>query len=121
MKDAALFVGWSAPYPGREHQAIETFKEFVAGLMELESKGLIESFEPVLLGPHGGELEGFVLVYGTPDKLAMLPELEEMHELRVRAGIEHERFSVIPAITGARVMDEMVLLDQVAERETTAV
>jgi hypothetical protein len=121
MKDAALFIGWSGPYPGREHQAIETFKEFVAGLAELETQGVIESFEPVLLSPHGGELDGFVLVYGSPETLAALPEREEMHELRMRAGIEHEKLSLIPAITGARVMSELALLGEVAEREPIAV
>jgi hypothetical protein len=121
MKDAALFIGWSGPYPGREHQAIETFRSFVGALAELEAKDEIESFEPVLLSPHGGELEGFVLVYGEAAKLALLPELEIMHELRLRAGIEHAKLSIIPAITGARVMEEIALVDEVAERETIPV
>jgi hypothetical protein len=121
MKDAALFIGWGGAYPGREHQAIETFKLFVAGLTELQESGEIESFEPVLLAPHGGELQGFVLVYGEREKLAALPERPELHELQARAGIEHGKLSIIPAITGARVVTEFALLDELAKRETIPV
>jgi hypothetical protein len=112
---SVLFVGWSAPYPGLERRAITTFGEFLEALTELQAKGEIERFEAVMLPSYGGDLEGFVLVYGEQEKLAALPETERMHRLEVRAHTEHGKLVVIPAITGERVVQELAFREQLAE------
>jgi hypothetical protein len=59
MAAAGLFVGWGAPITGREAKGLEVFNESVQYWGKLQQDGKIESFEVVLLTPHGGDLEGF--------------------------------------------------------------
>ncbi len=113
MKDMALFVGWGGTHPGREQQALTTFAQFVEILEGLKADGEIDRFETVLLGPHGGELDGFTLVYGEPEKLAALPLREDMHRLRTRAMLDHAKFSVIFATVGEGVGRELALLGEI--------
>ena len=110
-----LFVGWSAPYPGLERRAIATFGEFVEALADLQTKGEIERFESVMLPSYGGELEGFVLVYGEREKIEALPRTELLHRLEVRARSEHPMLIVLPAIADALVVQELALHEEVAE------
>lgn len=54
MSESALFVGWGQPVRGREKD------------------GSIESFDPVLLNPHGGDLQEFFLIKGSAQGLATM-------------------------------------------------
>lgn len=47
-------VGFGSLVRGREQQAIKVFKETFEYYSRLQQDGEIESFEPVLLEPHGG-------------------------------------------------------------------
>ncbi len=109
MHDTALFIGWGGTHPGREEFAHKTFAEFVEILEGLKAAGEIERYETVLLAPHGGELDGFTLVYGEPEKLAALPMRDDLHRLRTRAMLDHTRFSVIFATVGEGVERELTL------------
>ena len=53
MADAALFIGWGQVARGRERDAVETFNESAAYWARLQQDGRIESFDVVLLIPHG--------------------------------------------------------------------
>jgi hypothetical protein len=86
MRETALFVGWDRTHPGREIGAIDTYHEWIELLRRLEVEGEIEGFQTVLLQPHGGELDGFTLVSGEPEKLAALPVREDVHRLEARLG-----------------------------------
>lgn len=112
MSDTAWFVGWGGTYPGREKSALKHDAEWIEILTQLKAEGEIERFETVLLGPHGGELDGFTLVYGSPDKLAALPMREDLHRLQTRAALDHAKFSVIWATTGDGVEREFTLLEE---------
>lgn len=112
MSDTALFIGWGGIYPGRERFARETFARWTTILKELKAEGEIEGFETVLLGPHGGELDGFTLVFGAPEKLAVLPMREDLHRLQMRATLDHAKFSVIWATTGEGVEREFQLFEE---------
>src|SRR5579872_97524 len=72
MADSGLFIGFGAPVRGRERQATKVFNEAFEYYSRLQQEGEIESFEPVLLEPHGGELDGFFLLRGDQDKLARI-------------------------------------------------
>jgi len=115
MADTALFLGWGGTYPGRERLARETYTELVDVLNRLKAEGEIEGFETVLLAPHGGELDGFMLVYGEPDKLATLQMRDALNRVQMRARLDHAKFSVIWAVTGDEVKAEFELLDEVVE------
>ena len=71
MADAGLFIGWGAPVRGREAQGLEVFGEALAYYGRLQQEGVIEGFETAILEPHGGDLQGFVLVRGSEERLAV--------------------------------------------------
>ncbi len=105
----ALFIGWGGTHPGRERYALEHFAEWHEILERLKADGEIERYETIELAPHGGELNGFTLVYGTPEKLSQLLWRDELVRLRTRAILDHAKFSVIWAMAG-----------DAAEREVSA-
>jgi hypothetical protein len=70
MPNAAIFIGWNRPSVGREQQAMQVFQKSLEFYGKLQSDGRIESFEPVILSAHGGDLNGFVLLRGDAEKLA---------------------------------------------------
>ena len=115
MSDTAWFIGWGGTYPGREKFARQHFAEWVEVLKRAKAEGDIEHFETVLLGPHGGELDGFTLVYGSPEKLAALPMRDDLHRLQSRARLDHAKFSVIWATVGDGVEREYMLFDEAIE------
>jgi hypothetical protein len=110
MSDTAWFIGWGDTHPGREKFARKHYAEFVEILTRLKEAGEIERFETVLLEPHGGDLDGFTLVYAPPEKLAVLELREDLHALRTRAMLDHGRFGVILAATGDAVERELALV-----------
>jgi hypothetical protein len=110
----ALFIGWGGTYPGREHHARKTFTELVEALTDFEAKGVIESFEPVVLTSNVGPLEGFVLIYGDLEKLAMIQQEDIFQQLRIKARLDNATLFVIPALAGGRVAEAMTLWEEFA-------
>ena len=113
MSDTALFVGWGSTHPGREPFAFKHYAEWVEILTQLKAAGEIEEFETVVLAPYGGELDGFTLIYGAPEKLAQLPMREDLHRLRLHATLDHAKFVVVPAVVGDGVEREYMLLEEI--------
>ena len=70
MADAGLFVGCGDPVRGRESRGVELFNETIGVLRPPAGRREIESFEPVFLEPHGGDLGGFILIRGDAEKLS---------------------------------------------------
>jgi hypothetical protein len=70
MADRVLFIGWNRPVVGREQQAMELWQKAMEYYGKLQADGRIESFEPVILTAHGGDLNGFVMLRGGAEKLA---------------------------------------------------
>src|SRR5579875_2312642 len=81
MADSGLVIGFGTPVRGRERQAVKVFNEVFEYYSRLQREGEIESFEPVLLEPHGGELGGFFLLRGDQDKLARIRGSREFERL----------------------------------------
>jgi hypothetical protein len=107
MTDRALFVGFGAPVRGREERAIEVFGQFVEMFGRMQADGRIDSSGATLLDPHGGDLGGFFMVYGTADQCAALANDEEFRRACIDAGLIVDNFGVVPAVTGEGVMGEM--------------
>jgi hypothetical protein len=105
----ALFFGWNRPIPGRERMSAEHFGAFVNYLTGLQQKGVIRSFEPVLLDPHGGDLNGFFLIRGDSDKLDGMISSPAWIEHMTRASIHLEGRGVIRALTGELIQQRMNL------------
>lgn len=107
MADAGLFVGWGEVVRGRESEAINTFNETLAYYGRLQEEGTIESFEPVFLEPHGGDLSGFILVRGDAEKLASLRVSEEFAQFATKATLIVENFGIVGADLAERLERQM--------------
>ena len=100
MADAGLFIGWGAPVRGREAKGLVVFNDARRWYEEQQGAGAIESFEVVLLHPHGGDLYGFFLLRGSEDQIDRLRGLEEFQRLHTRAGLIVERLGIVPVWLG---------------------
>jgi hypothetical protein len=100
MADAALFIGWGQVVRGREKRAVQVFNESVEYWGGLQSDGKIEDFEVALLGPHGGDLQGFALLRGSEEQVGALRADEEFQRRVLRADQIIESQGVINALIG---------------------
>jgi hypothetical protein len=107
MADAGLFIGWGEVVRGRENEAVEVFNETLAYYTRLQEEGTIESFEPVFLEPHGGDLNGFILIRGDAEKLAALRVSDEFTQLSLRATLIVDGFGVVGADLAERLQRQM--------------
>ena len=100
MADAGLFIGWGQVVRGREKRALEVFNESVEYWGGLQGDGKIESFEVVLLAPHGGDLGGFALLRGSVEQMNDLRADEEFERRVTRADLIVESQGVVDAVLG---------------------
>jgi hypothetical protein len=112
MADSALFVGFGFPVRGREQKALSVFNETVEYYSRLQQSGAIESFETVLLEPHGGELGGFFLIRGDQDALAHLRTSEEFERHILRGELIADHLGVVGAAIGERLMSQLAVYAQ---------
>ena len=70
MAGEALFIGWGAVVRGREKQSLQVFQESMEYWGKLQQDGRIDSFDVLLLAPHGGDLQGFAVLRGDRKTLA---------------------------------------------------
>ena len=107
MADAGLFIGWGEVVRGRETDAIEVFNETLAYYGRLQEEGTIENFEPVFLEPHGGDLNGFILIRGDAEKLASLRVSEEFVQIATRATLIVDNFGIVGADLAERLQRQV--------------
>jgi hypothetical protein len=107
MAKAGLFVGWGQPIPGREQKALQLFQEVMQFYVRLQQQGEIESFEPILLEPHGGDLNGFVLIRGDAEKLARLRISAEFNGYTQRAQLLLMHVGIVGAMYGDELQQSM--------------
>lgn len=108
MHNVVLFA-WNRSLPGREPLSAQHFQDFVAYLQALKVQGGIESFDPVLLEPHGAGVHGFFIVRGASEKLQTLTASPEWVEHQVRAMMHLEGPAVMRGVTGSAVAERMAL------------
>jgi hypothetical protein len=80
--------------------ALALFQESMQYYARLQQQGEIDSFEPVQLEPHGGDLQGFLLLRGDTDKLAQLRVSPEFVSLTARATLALDNIGVAGAYLG---------------------
>jgi hypothetical protein len=107
VAEFGLFFGWGEPRTGKEAAAGKVFAEGEAYWAGLQAAGEIESFETVFLGQHGGDLGGFVLMRGDPEKLMRLSMTPEFLRLSQRAEVCLDHVGIVPAYLDAGVMKLM--------------
>ena len=109
MSTNVIFLGWDRSVPGREQMSAAHFQEFTQYVTGLQQAGAIDSFESVLLTVHGGDLNGFFLLRGEPDKLNALTATEEWATHITRAGLHLHGLGVVRGVTGDLLMAQMGL------------
>ena len=107
MSESGLFVGWGQPVRGREKRSLDVFNDAVTYYGERLADGSIDSFDPVLLNPHGGDLQGFFLVKGPAQGIATMMATEEFQRLHARAGMIVENLGIIQAWVDDGVLTEL--------------
>ena len=105
--DNVLFIGWNRAERGREKEALEAFGMSMGFWAKQVAAGKIESFEPVLLDRHGGDMNGFVLIRGSAANLAELANSEEFRDLVTLADMTVNGIGVVTGVTGEGVQREL--------------
>lgn len=116
MSDAALIIRWGPTQPGRERQAIELFTETLKYFSTLVSDGKVDSVEPFFLEPHASDLEGFWILRGEVETLALLRVSDDFQQLATRAQAVVTGFGVIGATTGDRLNRHMAWFAEAAKQ-----
>lgn len=106
MQTNTLFMGWTYPKTGRERQAGELFDSVTNYWKGLQQDGRIESFEPVILTQHGGELNGFFLVRGIDD-IEEIRNSDEFVKLAMQCGYCLNGFGIVAGYSGDEVTHTM--------------
>ena len=102
-----VFFGWNRAIPGREGMAAELFAHAVNYYTQLKTSGQIESWEPVFLNRHGGDLNGFFLIKGEHAKLDAVTSSDEWLDIVMRAEQYLQGVGVIEGWTGNSIPDLM--------------
>ena len=107
MAESGLFIGWGDVRTGRDAAASKVFAEALAYWPTLQAAGEIESVETVILGAHGGDLTGFFLLRGDPERLGRLSMAPEFVRLIQRATVVVEGLGVVPANLDAEAVRQV--------------
>jgi hypothetical protein len=115
MAGEALFLGWGPPVRGRELKALDVFQETISYYDNLQKEGRIDSYEPVLIAPHGGDLGGFILLRGSRVSLDEIRSSEQFQRLVTRASAIVDDIGVIDASTGEALAQQMATFRAASE------
>jgi hypothetical protein len=85
---------------GREAKGLDVFNEGIEYWGRLQQEGQIESFEVVLLYPHGGDLYGFSLLRGSGEAIDRIRASDEFNRLVSRAGLVVDGLGIVSAALG---------------------
>jgi hypothetical protein len=108
----ALFIGWGEVVHGRERQAQQIFEEAIQYWGGLQQQGEIESFDAVGLEPHGGDLAGFFLIRGDPERLGRLRIRDDFQRLVMRGSLVVEDIGVVTASLGDELAQQFQMFQQ---------
>jgi hypothetical protein len=104
MATACLFIGWDRPHPGKESEAFRwLMTEGMAALDAFKTKGFYESREQIGLTAHGGDLNGFLLLFGERAKLDELRRTDDFERFSMRMAMFFGRYGVVPGVNSAGI------------------
>lgn len=107
MADSGMMIGWDRVAPGSDIAAIELWSGMMVYFRRMHAEGLIERFEPVMLGAHGGNLNGFILVRGEQANLDKIRNSDGFLEMVLKANKTLTGFRVLRAHFGDEVQKIM--------------
>ena len=94
---------WTAPFRGRELEAMRFAADSEAGFQKLMDDGVIERYEWVI--GHTGSGEDMVIVWGDMDTLHRLMESEEMELTRAQGAYLLKDFRYDFGVAGTKAAD----------------
>jgi hypothetical protein len=109
MADRILFIGWGATVRGREERGLEIFDAAVGFYGRCQQEGRIESFDVILLEPHGGGLAGDMELHGSADQLNALRADDEFRRLLIDASLIVDELGVVEGMANEGIAREMAL------------
>jgi len=107
MANAGLVLVWKQVKTGREAQALELFGSTMSYYTQQRERGNIQTFEPVLLQAHGGDVDGFIHVRGTEEQIDTLRRSDEFRSMTMQCIYCLDGFGVIDAYTGDELTQMM--------------
>ena len=109
MADRILFIGWGASVRGREERGLEVFEAAVRFYGRCQQEGRIESFDVILLDPHGGGLAGYMELHGSADQLNVLRQDQEFRRILVDASLIVDELGVVDGFANEGITREMAV------------
>ncbi len=116
MADRMLFIGWGKVVHGREERALTVFNESIGFYGRCQQEGRIESFDVILLDPHGGGLQGYMELHGTADQLNALEVDDEFRRILIDASLVVEDLGVVHGLANEGVARDMMLYREAVGR-----
>ncbi|MCC6622779.1 MAG: hypothetical protein IT385_16075 [Deltaproteobacteria bacterium] len=111
MATAVLFIGWDRPATTHPQDAWKHLTEKALPALDgFQREGHFESKELVALTAHGGDLNGFILLFGERDKLDALRRTDAFEAFSMDMSAHFHRYGVVPGLNGAgiaKVMERM--------------
>jgi hypothetical protein len=98
--DHGLFIGWNRVRTGREGLAQKNYNAMDAFWAKQKAAGKIVSSEWVTLTPHGGNINGFLLIRGDRKAIEELAWSDEFISIMSRGEVAAEGMMVIWALVG---------------------
>ncbi len=113
MADSAILIRWNRVVPGREQQGLTLFGQSLEYYGTLVSEGKIESYEPVMLNPSGGDLNGLILLRGSADQLDAVKREDRFIDIVMRAAHTCEGLGVNDAFLEGELQARMTKWAQI--------
>jgi hypothetical protein len=114
VADDALFIGWGEVVRGREKKAVEVFNEAIQYYGQLQQDGKIEGFDTFFLTPHGGDLDGFVVLRGERQALDEIESTPEFERLQTRSAMIVDGIGIVHAFTGEALARQLGHFEEAA-------
>jgi hypothetical protein len=109
MADRILFIGWGATVRGREQRGLDVFDQAVSFYGRCQQEGRIESFDVILLDPHGGGLAGYMELHGSMEQLDALRADREFRRILVDASLIVDELGIVGGFANSGVVEELAL------------
>jgi len=103
---------WGQVVRGREDRALDVFNETIELYGQMQSDGRIESFDLALLDPHGGELQGYVLLRGSEDQIDAVRRDEHLERVMIKASLVVDDLGLIRAQVGEGLARSMAIYQE---------
>ncbi len=108
LQSNGIMLGWNRAVAGREGMAGELFAHTSNWLEKCRSQGTIESWEPIFLASHGGDLNGCFMIKCTPTQLTALKCHDEWVDIVMRAGQYLTNVGVVECYCGRDTVQDLM-------------